>query len=109
MKNGGGVNLQEVLKRAVKYLIEGAAVAAAAFYLPQKKMGVEEVAMIAFTAAATFAVLDMFAPSVGSAESYVVITSAAVRPKPFSVGVENLVHPSVITSTDIPSRFDTGT
>ena len=30
-------DLQEVLKRAVKYLIEGAAVAVAAFYIPREK------------------------------------------------------------------------
>ncbi len=62
-----GFNLQEILKRAVKYLIEGAAVAVAAFYIPKNKMKVEEVVMIAITAAATFALLDMYAPSVGSA------------------------------------------
>ena len=62
-----GFNLQEILKRAVKYLIEGAAVAVAAFYIPKNRMKVEEVVMIAITAAATFALLDMYAPSVGSA------------------------------------------
>uniref|UniRef100_A0A6C0JEX1 Uncharacterized protein n=1 Tax=viral metagenome TaxID=1070528 RepID=A0A6C0JEX1_9ZZZZ len=60
-------DLQEVLKRAVKYLIEGAAVAVAAFYIPKKKMNVEEIVMIAITAAATFALLDMYAPSIGNA------------------------------------------
>ena len=60
-------DLQEVLKRAVKYLIEGAAVAVAAFYIPKKKMNVEEILMIAVTAAATFALLDMYAPSIGNA------------------------------------------
>ena len=62
-----GFNLQEILKRAVKYLIEGAAVAVAAFYIPKNRMKIEEVVMIAITAAATFALLDMYAPSVGSA------------------------------------------
>lgn len=62
-----GFNLQEILKRAVKYLIEGAAVAVAAFYIPKNQPKMEEVVMIAITAAATFALLDMYAPSVGSA------------------------------------------
>ena len=62
-----GFNLQEILKRAVKYLIEGGAVAVAAFYIPKNRMKIEEVVMIAITAAATFALLDMYAPSVGSA------------------------------------------
>ena len=52
------------LKSLVKYLLEGIAVAAAAFYIPRKKTDLKEVAMIALTAAAVFAVLDMFAPSV---------------------------------------------
>ena len=60
-------DIQEVVKRAVKYLIEGGAVAVAAYYIPKKKMNLEEVAMIAVTAAATFALLDMYAPSIGSA------------------------------------------
>ncbi len=64
---GMGVDLQEVLKRAVKYFIEGLAVALAAYYIPKKTMALEEVAMIAVTAAATFALLDMFAPSVAAA------------------------------------------
>ena len=46
-------NLQEVLKRAIKYLIEGTAVAVAAFFIPQNQPKLEEVLMIAVTAAAT--------------------------------------------------------
>jgi ABC-type Co2+ transport system permease subunit len=61
------VDLQEVVKRVVKYLIEGAAVAVAAYYIPQRKMELEEVLMIAITAAATFALLDLFAPSISGA------------------------------------------
>jgi len=60
-------DLQEVVKRAVKYLIEGAAVAVAAYYIPKKQMNIEEIVMIAITAAATFALLDMYAPSIGNA------------------------------------------
>lgn len=60
-------DFQEVLKRAFKYFVEGAAVAFAAYYIPQKNLKIEEVLMIAFTAAAIFAVLDMYAPSIGIA------------------------------------------
>ncbi len=60
-------DLQEALRRAVKYLVEGAAVAVAAYYIPRKKMSLEEVAMIAVTGAATFAILDMYAPAVSDA------------------------------------------
>ena len=69
-------DLQEVVKRAVKYLIEGACVAVAAFYIPQVAKGgaksrppldIEDIILIAITAAATFAILDMYSPSIGSA------------------------------------------
>ena len=46
---------------------DAAAVAVAAYYIPKRKMGLEEVAMIAVTGAATFAVLDMYAPAVSDA------------------------------------------
>ena len=60
-------DLQEVAKRAIKYIIEGICVAIAAFYIPQKQMKVKEIIVIAITAAATFAILDMYAPSIGHA------------------------------------------
>ena len=56
----------ELFMQYLKYLLEGLAVAAAAYYIPQKKTSLKEVAMIALTAAATFAVLDIFAPAVAS-------------------------------------------
>ena len=49
------------------HLIEGGAVAVAAYYIPKKKMNIEEIVMIAITAAATFALLDMYAPSISNA------------------------------------------
>jgi hypothetical protein len=55
-----------LLARVVKYLLEGLAVAIAAFVIPGKSMKYGEVAMIALTATATFAILDIYAPSVGS-------------------------------------------
>ena len=62
-----GIDIQEICKRALKYLIEGAAVAVAAYYIPQgKKLKFEEIVMIAVTAAATFAILDMYTPEIGS-------------------------------------------
>ena len=60
-------DLSEVLKRAIKYLIEGICVAIAAYYIPQKQMKMPEIFMLAITAAATFAILDMYAPSIGHA------------------------------------------
>ena len=59
------VSTREVLKRLVKYLIEGIVVALAAFAIPYKKITIEEALWLAFVAAMTFSVLDLFAPSIG--------------------------------------------
>jgi hypothetical protein len=63
---GLNLNANDVIRRTIKYLVEGLAVAVAAFYIPRKKMNLEEIAMIAVTAAATLAILDLLAPQVGS-------------------------------------------
>lgn len=52
------------VKRLIKYLLEGLAVAVAAFYIPQKKVDPYEIGLIALTGAAIFMVLDYFAPAV---------------------------------------------
>jgi hypothetical protein len=57
------VSGQELLKRIVKYFLEGLMVAFAALVLPKKSMNVEEVVGLALVAAATFAILDMYAPN----------------------------------------------
>jgi hypothetical protein len=59
------LDLVGTLQRAIKYVIEGLAVALAAYYIPNMKMSMQEVGMIALTSAATFAVLDILAPSIG--------------------------------------------
>lgn len=61
------LDLSEIIKRAIKYLLEGAAVALAARYIPAEKINLSEISMIAFTAACVFAILDMYAPSVSIA------------------------------------------
>lgn len=60
-------NFQEIIARAIKYVIEGLAVAVAAYLIPRKKMNLQEIIMIALSGAAVFAVLDLYAPSVGIA------------------------------------------
>ena len=59
------IDLTELLKRAIKYLVEGLMVAIAAFAIPKKRLTIDEVALIALTAAATFSILDTYAPSIG--------------------------------------------
>ena len=56
----------EILVRFFKYALEGTIVAFAAYFIPQRVMKAEEILMIALIAAATFAVLDLFAPSIGA-------------------------------------------
>ena len=59
------IDVAELLKRAIKYLVEGLMVAIAAFAIPKKRLDIDEVALIALTAAATFSILDTYAPSIG--------------------------------------------
>ena len=58
-------DLGELLKRAIKYLVEGIMVALAAFAIPKRSLDLDEIAFIALTAAATFSILDTFMPSMG--------------------------------------------
>ena len=59
------INVGELVKRIVKYLIEGFIVAIAAFAIPKRSLNLEEIALIALTAAATFSILDTYVPSMG--------------------------------------------
>jgi ABC-type Co2+ transport system permease subunit len=59
-----GIDLGEIVKRLIKYLVEGLVIAIAAFAIPKKSLNLEEITVIGLTAAATFAVLDVFLPSV---------------------------------------------
>lgn len=61
-----GFDFSELVKRAIKYIVEGIIVALAAYVIPKQSLKVEEVVVIALTAAATFSVLDVFIPSMGS-------------------------------------------
>jgi hypothetical protein len=59
------IDLSEVVLRIIKYMVEGLAVAAAAFYIPRRKMETKTIIMLAVTAAASLAVLDHLTPSIG--------------------------------------------
>jgi len=58
-------DFNELVKRAIKYIIEGLAVGICAMLIPKKQLNVEEVVIIALTAAATFSILDVFIPAAG--------------------------------------------
>ena len=57
------LDLGELVRRAVKYLVEGIMVAIAAYAIPKRSLNLDEVMLIALTAAATFSILDTYVPS----------------------------------------------
>ena len=59
----GLINVGELVKRIIKYLVEGLMVAIAAYAIPKKSLNLDEVLLIALTAAATFSILDTYVPS----------------------------------------------
>jgi ABC-type Co2+ transport system permease subunit len=59
------INISELVKRIIKYLVEGLMVAIAAYAIPKRSLNVEEIVLIALTAAATFSILDTYVPSMG--------------------------------------------
>jgi ABC-type Co2+ transport system permease subunit len=61
----GLINVGELIKRIIKYLVEGLMVAIAAFAIPKRSLNIEEIILIALTAAATFSILDTYIPSMG--------------------------------------------
>ena len=57
------LDLGELGRRAIKYLVEGVMVAIAAYAIPKRSLNIEEVLLIALTAAATFSILDTYVPA----------------------------------------------
>ena len=76
------LDVGELVKRALKYFIEGIIVALAAFVIPSKKLRLDETLLIALTAAATFSILDTYLPS---------LAVSARSGAGFGIGA-NLVH-----------------
>ena len=60
---GQVLDLGELVRRVVKYLVEGLMVAIAAYAIPKRSLHLDEVMLIALTAAATFSILDTYVPS----------------------------------------------
>ena len=58
------LDFSEILARVLKYLMEGLAVGLACYFT---KLKMDEIIIIAVTAAATFAILDMYTPQVSDA------------------------------------------
>ena len=47
-----GLNLEDFVSRAIKYCVEGIMVALVAFAIPKRTLNMDEIALIALTAAA---------------------------------------------------------
>jgi hypothetical protein len=60
------LDLNEVMIRTLKVLLEGLVVSIAAYAIPSSKLNIEQVIMLGLVAAATFSVLDLFSPSAGA-------------------------------------------
>jgi ABC-type Co2+ transport system permease subunit len=58
-------HIAELVKRIIKYLVEGLMVAIAAYAIPKQSLKLDEIALLALTAAATFSILDTYIPSIG--------------------------------------------
>lgn len=60
------MDFAEVVKRGLKYLLEGVAVAAVAYLLLKDRLKLtnKDILILAFTAAFTFAILDTLAPTI---------------------------------------------
>jgi len=61
---GSLFDLGELVRRAIKYLVEGIIVGLAACLVPKKPLSLDEIALISLTAAAVFSILDAFVPSI---------------------------------------------
>ena len=96
--------MMDLMMQYLKYLLEGLAVAAAAYFIPKRKTSLNEVAMIALTAAATFAVLDLFAPAVGSGARHGAGFGIGARHVGF--GAEGFKSKNVSDGEEAAEKFD---
>lgn len=58
------VDIGELVKRLIKYLIQGLMIAIVCYAVPKRSLNLEEIGVIALTAAATFSILDTYLPSI---------------------------------------------
>lgn len=58
-------NFKEIMKRVIKYLVEGLMVAIACYAIPKQSLQLDEIMLLALVAAATFSILDTYIPTMG--------------------------------------------
>lgn len=59
------INFSQILERILKYFMEGIAVGLACYFTA--KLNIDQIIIIAITAAVTFAILDMYTPNISNA------------------------------------------
>ena len=63
--NKFNVDWKEIVKRGIKYLVEGLAVAFVAYYfIGRGRLAIRDIIMLGITAAFVFAILDTFSPTI---------------------------------------------
>jgi ABC-type Co2+ transport system permease subunit len=87
---GLAIDGKELAVRVLKYILEGAIVAFAAFFIPSKKPNTEEILTLALVAAATFSILDLFLPSISASARMGVGLGIGASLTPFGRGVAGL-------------------
>ena len=60
------IDPSELMVRLLKYALEGFILGTVAFFISNSRLTIGEVTTLGLVAAATFAVLDLFAPSIGA-------------------------------------------
>lgn len=58
-------NFKEIMKRVIKYLVEGLMVAIACYAIPKQSLQLDEIMLLALVAASTFSILDTYIPTMG--------------------------------------------
>jgi len=58
------LDVKEMVKRFLKYFIIGIAIAIVTYVVPQKKLDVQEIGIIALSSATIFAVVDLLIPNI---------------------------------------------
>lgn len=84
------VDGKELAVRVLKYVLEGAVVALAAWLIPSKKPNLEEVFTLALVAAATFSILDLFLPSISASARMGVGLGIGASLTPLGRGISGL-------------------
>ena len=85
----------DFVNRALKYLLEGLAVAVAAIYIPKRSLPLDEIAALALVAAAVFALLDVLVRAAGKDDEF-----RLVLLQPMHVQVKSLLGSVVAAVVD---------